>query len=354
MPDNDDIERRGRFDFDFIGDAVNDSLDEAAQRILGGERDSLIIAAGEFADPQIGLQVLDRWATRITVALPININQGREFMSLVVREGVPSAVEWLVFSSGGKVKAEDVVQAVARITRGVENELRELADISQTSIEEEMDGEDRKFFDMGESLGGPSSMSTLASTLAPDHLQNHFPPEHINSRCVTEGNTGNRVSPGVGHVSPVMHLKNPEDIGGAGSEKVLMIHPETLAQLNFALTNPLNHERGNIQKLHGFKVRISPHIKEGEIFIVSPNPLTSFEADSVNALKGHITRLFNTGTPPPTPSVFSISGTKFRPGDVMDELVGNKKEPEDDREVKEKRRRLGDRRLRDGERQDDD
>ncbi len=198
---------------------------------------------------------------------------------------------------------------------------------------------------MGENLGGPSSISILP----PVHLQNHFPPDHINTRCVTEGNVSNRVSPGVGHVSPVIHLKKPEDIGGAGSEKVLMIHPETLAQLNLATSNPLNHERGDIQRLHGFKVQTSTHIKEGEIFIVSPQPLTSFEADSVDSLKGHISRLVNLGTPPPTPSV--ISGAKTSASSVS---LDDPKEPEDDREVKERRRRLGERRLRDGERQGDD
>lgn len=322
-----------------------------------------------MSDDETRRAVLRRWATRLAQALPIKFDQAREYMTRVDVAGPKAATDWLVVASSGRVTETDVLSALSSISEQVIRELGELASFEgEDDIGEEADFMAKKIFDMGENL---------AKVETPDIL----PPSHVNSRCVEddffdrgvrvpprrmsreeldkiENDLGSTVSERLAREHPGlvrdlhadrMQVRTPEEVGGAGSPKVLMINPVTLDLLNMATTTPLNNTRGGITRLHGIDVQASLHIKEGEIFIVAPQGLTGSEADSIASLRDHISRLTNHGVPPPTPSVgpeFSVGGTGFKPGDVIDDLIGK---DDDSGKVQEERRRLGDRRLRDDE-----
>lgn len=305
-------------------------------------------------EDKIRAEVLERWAVRFAVALPVTLDIGREFMRRCDVGGPKDAIKWMVVRSRGMLTEDQVFNAMVEITERVSSEIMtdlDLADpVELLEDTKELENMSKKFFDMGENINSSSPISTMSDNL--------WPADYIKKQ---KENLGlNRSREFMGEFPEPFRgepYRKPEEFGGAGSEKVLLIHPDTIAKLNSY--NPVDYPV-NITSLYGVKVQVSTMVQEGQVFVISPTPLKVSEVNRLEFIRDRVSDIVNRFDTEP---VVATAGTPFVAGDIMDTLsVGESadiviiddpveehmdSQKESEPEIAEERRRIGERRLRD-------
>ncbi len=326
-------------------------------------------------EDDIRAQVLEKWAARFAIALPITLEVAREFMSRVEIYGSsPEPVDWLVKKAKGHLTEDQVYAAMFEISDRVTSDILRDSDLADPDDffgdKAELDMS-KKIFDMGENVP-PQHFNCRSIIEPPEHLKNHF------NRPPIEGNQGERTQTQssrnlwdqdfikeqienlgltLSQNQEPMPILTPEESGGVGSERVVMMHPKT-----YEAVQRSSQVAGTITYIYGFKIQISNLVKEGQVLLVSPTPLNVSEKFRFEKIEDEIPRIYSRMLDVVPEQWSHLPGT-LHEGDVLDDLGIDKarfneivdpqnKEPEDDREIAEERVKLGERRLRDGKDKD--